>query len=198
MRLFYAVNFKDNIKEALVDNLSEIQKYIIKGNFTEKNNFHITLVFVGECEPDKFNDLKKVVDNTVLKLNPTPIKAAIYGLGTFKRPGDELLWAGVKTNPEDTDMLNNINKTIVEELAGYDININDGDKKFKPHVTIARRVEFRKIPGNGFNDMRQIKFTPINFLIDSLTLMESVQEIKTFGERRYTKIIYNPVYEVKF
>ena len=193
MRLFYAIKFDDNVKEALIDNLNEIQKYTERGSFTEKNNFHITMVFVGECETNKLSDLKKVIDNTVSKLNPTAIKAAIDGLGTFKRPDDELLWAGIKTNPESIDMLNKINKTIIEELAICNIKINDGNNKFKPHVTIARKIEFKNL-----QDLKQIKFNPINFTINSLTLMESVQETKIYNERRHTKIVYKPIYEVKF
>ena len=195
MRLFYAVNFNDNVKKALCDNLNEIQKYTVRGGFTEKNNFHITLVFVGECDPNKLDSLKKVIDNTIKRINPEPIKAVIDGLGTFSRPGDELLWAGVKIGPENIAMLNKINKTITEELAYMGIYINDGNKKFTPHVTIARKVEFRQITSKEIN---RIKFNPIDFTIDSLTLMESVQEIKSFGDRRYTKIVYKPIYEVKF
>jgi len=193
MRLFYAIKFNDNVKEALNNSLDEIKKHTARASFTEKNNFHITLVFVGECEPDKLEDLKKVADNTVAKLNPTPVKAVIDGLGTFPRPGDELLWAGVKTDPED--ILGKINKIIVEELDGYRIKIKEDFKKFKPHVTIARRVEFRYALGR---DLRQIKFEPVNFTVKSLTLMESVQEISVYGERKYTRIVYKPLYEVKF
>jgi 2'-5' RNA ligase len=201
MRLFYAVKFNDNIKTALTENLGEIKKHTIKGSFTEKDNFHITLVFVGECEPDMLEDLKKVVDNTAANFNgltakATPVKAYMSGLGTFARPGDELLWVGVKTEPEN--ILEKLNKTILEELNKCGIKIKD-DKKFSPHVTLARRVVFKDITSK---DLHRIKFEPINFAVKSVTLMESVQEITTVqrddGERQYTRIIYNPVYEVKF
>ncbi|MCL1858551.1 MAG: RNA 2',3'-cyclic phosphodiesterase [Oscillospiraceae bacterium] len=193
MRLFYAVNFENNIKEALFENLKEIKKYTVRGNFTEKDNFHITLVFIGECEPDKLSDLKKVADNIISKINPPQIKAVIDGLGTFKRPGDELLWVGLKINPEDIDIINKINKNIIGELAEYNIKINDSNQKFKPHVTLARKIGFKRL-----QDIKYIKFKPVDLLINSLTLMESVQIIETYGERKYTKIIYKPVYEVKF
>ena len=198
MRMFYAIKFADYVKESLFVNLTEIKKHIMRGSFTEKNNFHITLVFVGECEPDKIESLKKAADNAVNKLNPnlSPVNAVIDGLGTFARPGDELLWAGVKTEPENKiNILREINNAVIGELADSEIKINDGNKKFTPHVTIARRVQFREISGK---DVRQITFTPIDFTIDSLTLMESVQEITAYGEKKYTKIIYKPVYEVKF
>jgi len=195
MRMFYAVKFADYVKEALYDSLTEIRKHTLKGNFTDKNNFHVTLTFVGECEPNQIEDLKTIADRTVSKLNLSQyqIKGVIDGLGTFARPGEELLWAGVKTDPEN--ILFQVNKTILEELAICGIKIKDDGKKFTPHVTMARKVEFWHISGK---DIKQIKFKPVNFSINSITLMESVQEIKTNGGRTYAKIIYKPVYEGKF
>ena len=193
MRMFYAVKFADYVKEALYDSLAEIQKHTLRGSFTDKNNFHVTLVFVGDCEPNQIEDLRKIVDKTVSKLKLSQIKGVIDGLGTFARPGEELLWVGVKTNPEN--ILYQINKTIIDELALSGITIKDDGKKFTPHVTIARKVEFWRISSK---DIKQIKFEPINFSVNSITLMESVQELKTSGDRTYTKIIYKPVYEGNF
>lgn len=204
MRVFYAVKFADYVKQALIDNLDEIQKHTLRGNFTARDNFHITLVFVGECEIDKLDLLRKAADETVKKLKLSEsfgvrsIKATIDGLATFARPGEELLWVGVKTEPED--ILYIINKAILEELANCGIKVKDEHDKFIPHVTIARKVEFWRISSK---DIKQIKFSPINFTIKSLTLMESIQDIKTVyndagEERQYTKIIYKPLYENVF
>ena len=193
MRIFYAVKFADYVKEALHDSLYEIQKHTLRGSFTDKNNFHVTLVFVGECEPEQTEDLCKVVDRTVSKLKLSPIKGVIERLGTFARPGEELLWAGVYTNPEN--ILYQINKTILEELAVCGITTKDDGKKFIPHVTMARKVEFWRMSSS---DIKQIKFKPINFSINSITLMESIQEIKTVEDRTYAKIIYKPIYEGNF
>ena len=197
MRIFYAVKFNDNIKTALTESLPEIKKHTSRGSFTETDNFHITLVFVGEIDENKLEDLKKVVDNTVADFKDLTIKATIGGLGSFSRPEDELLWVGVKTDPDD--ILDKISKTIIEELSKYGIKIKDDGKKFTPHITLARRVVFKNISGK---DYKRLKFTPINFSIKSITLMESVQEITTvttnYGERQYAKIIYKPIYEAKF
>ena len=60
MRIFYAVNFADYVKTALAENLTEIKKHTRKGSFTEKENFHVTLVFVGECEPNRLENYTKI------------------------------------------------------------------------------------------------------------------------------------------
>jgi len=192
MRLFYAIKFNDNVKEALGGSIDEIKKHTARASFTEKNNFHITLVFVGECETDKFEDLKKAADSAVKKLGFSQAGAKITGLGTFGRPGEELLWAGVKTEPEN--ILYTINKTLIEELGSLGIKIDGDNKKFTPHVTIARKVEFW---GISSKDLPLIDFKPIYFTIDSLTHMESVSEKQTHGEKHTAKVTYNPLYEVR-
>ena len=195
MRVFYAIDFDGHTKELLNESLTEIKNYIVRGSFTEKNNFHMTLLFVGECETNKLADLKKVIDDTVLKLNLSPVKAVMENLGTFARPGDELLWAGVRTEPDNT-ILNKISGVIFDGLNKFNIKINGSNNKFKPHITLARRVEFNKNLNGDI--VKQIKFTPINFTVNSITLMESVQEIKTYGDKLYTRIIYKPLYERNF
>jgi 2'-5' RNA ligase len=189
MRVFYAIKFEDYVKEKLAKNLIEIQKHTPRGNFTEKDNFHITLAFVGEVESKQIGNLKEAAKNAAAKLNFPPIKAKIEGLGTFARPGDELLWVGVKTEPEN--ILAAINKAITDELARFKIKLQ-GNDKFHPHVTIARKAGFYE---SSKIAIPQIKFAPIDFTIDSITLMESVQEMKTFGEKRYSQIVYKPLAE---
>jgi 2'-5' RNA ligase len=193
MRVFYAVNFPDYIKEALDGSLGEIQKHTLKGSFTEKENFHVTLVFVGECEAAMTEVLIEAADSAVAKLSPPQIKAKIEGLATFARSGEELLWAGVSAEPEN--ILYKINKALIGELEAAGIKIKDGDKKFTPHVTMARKVEFWRISGK---DVRQIKFPALNFTVNSITLMESLQEVKLYGDKKYTKVTYRPIYECKF
>lgn len=200
MRVFYAIQFADYVKQALAENLTEIKEYTVRGSFTAQENFHITLVFVGECNANKFELLKKAADNTAEKLNlaglfkSNPIKAVIDGLGTFPRPfGEELLWVGVKTEPDD--ILTKINKILIQESANCGIYIKEDHNKFIPHVTLARKLEFSHISGK---EVSRLKFSPIDFTINSITLMESVQETVQNRDRRYTKLVYKPLYVKNF
>ena len=195
MRVFYAVKFADYVKQAFVDNITEIKKYTVRGNFTARENFHITLVFVGECDTGKLGLLKRAAEATVENLNLpelfkiNPIKGTINGLGTFARPfGEELLWVGVKTTPDD--ILAEINKAIIKELKNCGIYTKEDHSKYIPHITIVRKVEISHISGK---ELDQIDFT-----VNSITLMESTQQVVLNGGRRYTNLVYKPLYESKF
>lgn len=184
MRIFYAVQFPDAVKQAMFENLLEIKKYTLRGNFTPRDNFHVTLLFVGECEPCSLTDYKKAADLVVAKLKPAPIQAKIDGLGTFPRPDGDIVWAGMQVEPEN--ILSEINKALLTELKAFNINIKQEHNKFVPHVTFSRKVEFREI---SKKDLAQIKFTPVNFIINSITLMESI-----FAG----SVMYKPLHESKF
>ena len=178
MRVFYAVQFPDAVKQAMADNLLEIKKYAVRGSFTPRDNFHATLLFVGECDPRGLAGYKQAADSAIARLKPAPVKAEISGLGAFTRPDGDILWAGMRTEPEN--ILAKINKGVFAELRALGINIKQDFRSFVPHVTIAR----------GFaGDLSRVDFAPVNFEISSIVLMHS---IFSGGVR------YEPVHESGF
>ena len=50
MRLFVAIELSDEVKDALMECIDNIKVQGGKGNFTRKENLHITLAFLGETE----------------------------------------------------------------------------------------------------------------------------------------------------
>ena len=187
MRIFYAVEFPEAVKQAMTDNLREIKKHIVKGSFTHRDNFHLTFVFIGECDNRTLVSLKKAADGAVAKLNPAPIDVTIDGLGTFPRPDGDILWAGMKVQSQPRDILSEINKLLLTELRAVGVSLKQERSGFVPHVTVGRRVKFDEC---AEKNLELVKFTPINFTIDAITIMESV-----FANKG---IIYKPLYRAEF
>jgi 2'-5' RNA ligase len=175
MRIFYAVQFLDAVKQAMAENMSMIKRYATRGSYTRRDNFHVTLLFIGECEPRSLADYKQAADLTGMKFKP--FKAEIDVLGSFKRPDGDILWAGMRSEPED--ILSGINESLLAELRGLSINIKRDHNKFVPHVTIARRFS---------GDLTHVKFAPIDFTVDSIVIMESI-----FANG----VVYKPLHESK-
>ena len=131
MRLFVAIQLSDIIR----DNLSAVQTYLrdhgIRGNYTKLENLHLTLAFIGEYfDPDYALEVIRSVPFT-----PFPLR--IEGFGSF---GD-LYWCGIGAN----DSLLSYVKRLRRALAKNDIPFDR--KKFSPHITLIRRVEFDKRRG---------------------------------------------------
>ena len=105
-----------------------LQMQGVKGNYTTRENMHLTLAFIGEySDPDHISDILSQIDFE-------PVRLVIDGFGTF---GDTY-WIGVK---EDKGLAANV-KRIRKALS--DNGIPFDKKKFTPHMTIARKITYEK------------------------------------------------------
>ncbi|HOA81090.1 MAG TPA: 2'-5' RNA ligase family protein [Defluviitaleaceae bacterium] len=59
MRVFIAIDFNNRLKDYLKEKQDELRKYCTKGNFTHKENFHLTIVFIGEVNEGEIIKIKK-------------------------------------------------------------------------------------------------------------------------------------------
>ena len=145
----------------------------MKGNFTHRENLHLTLAFIGEVGSDKVGQIKSQING----IKAEPFQLILKGLGKFKRNGGDIYWVGVEKN----EILISINKYLVEELrnTGYQIEI----REFSPHLTIGREVVL-----NDSVDTNKISEITLNkkMTVSRISLMKS--------ERINGKIIYTEVY----
>jgi 2'-5' RNA ligase len=125
MRLFLAIVPDNRIKDELCMVQKRLQIQGVKGNFTTRENMHLTLAFIGE-----YND-PGYVSEVLSHIDYEPVRLVIDGFGSF---GD-LFWIGIK---EDKGLLTNV-KRIRRALA--DNSIPFDKKKFTPHMTIARKIQ---------------------------------------------------------
>ncbi len=127
-----AVDLPENIKDALSEKARELKGIGFKGSFPKRENYHITLKFLGEVEKDKLEDIKIALKEAVKGFSPFVV--SIEGMGVFpafKRP--KVVWAGVK---ERGNLLERIFFRIEEELEK--LGFKKEDKKFSPHITLTR------------------------------------------------------------
>ena len=78
MRLFIAIQFKKNILDALTDFQADLKSQGVTGNYTKRENLHITLAFIGDYgNPDEVLDAMEQVDFR-------PIEISLDGVGDRK------------------------------------------------------------------------------------------------------------------
>ncbi|MBQ3614969.1 MAG: RNA 2',3'-cyclic phosphodiesterase, partial [Anaerotignum sp.] len=70
MRTFIAIELEEEIKDQLADAQAETQKLCRKGNYVPKDNFHITLHFLGEIEEDDMEYLQDAMYETARRNRP--------------------------------------------------------------------------------------------------------------------------------
>ena len=152
MKLFIAIRLSDEMKKALAACIRDLKKQGVKGRFVPVENMHLTLAFIGEYDDPAY--VKRVIDSI-----PEPrFRLSLSGCGNF---GD-LLWAGVKENGE----LEGYVKNLRAALRNADIPFDD--KKFVPHITIARRVRTKA--------SYEVQLSKAGMAVTKAALMESVMK----------------------
>ncbi len=118
-----------------VERLEEETKGIIKGKWTDPQNLHITLQFIGYIDENKAVDIIRNIQTITETYKPFSVK--YKSLGAFPSPDKpRILWIGVG---EGSTKLKAIAKEIqrINKRSG----INPDSKPFHPHVTICRIKE---------------------------------------------------------
>ena len=155
MRLFIAIKFSSEIEKVLTDLQDDLKTQGITGNYTNIQNLHLTLAFIGE-----YDDPKRVMDalNQVL-FDPFTISLDEQ-IGNF---GD-ILWVGTKKNPT----LMSLDLRVRKALDSYHIPYDR--KTFRPHITIVRNA---KAYGKKEKYISEKKIEKTSMTVEKFSLMES-------------------------
>ncbi|NLB89731.1 MAG: RNA 2',3'-cyclic phosphodiesterase [Clostridiales bacterium] len=169
MRLFIALQFDQDTKEKI----RKIQQRLIKGTSctpTLKENFHITLAFLGEVEEGKVEKVFDIIEKVFF-----PSMELIFDhIGTFPtgEKGD-LWWLGIAENPA----LLSVEKTLRSHLKKEGFLCRH--TVFSPHVTLARQLILQKEEGE-----KRKKVIPFSARVEKLEVMCSN---RIQGKLTYTK-----------
>lgn len=175
MRLFIAILFDEEIKASLYDTVEEMKLSARRGTFTEKENLHLTVNFIGETK--RLDEVKEAMRTAVEASKAESFPLVIQGFGHFKRTEGDIYWVGVERN----DVLWRLQKELVKKLrqAGfYEID----DRDYKPHLTIGRRVRV----GQAFDSkVFEAGIRPLQMKVKRISLMKSE---RVEGRLTYTEI----------
>jgi 2'-5' RNA ligase len=172
MRLFYAVTFDESVRRELAGLQDALRAQTVRGNFTLYENLHLTLVFIGEVPPERAAPLFRIAK----ELRVTPFRLRIRGVGSFRREGGQIVWAGIEENRSLTEAYDRLAGLVAE--AGFRVE----DRKYTPHLTLAREARFR----DGFSlPAFSGAVRPIETTVSKISLMQS-ERIR--GKLTYTEI----------
>jgi 2'-5' RNA ligase len=178
MRLFIAALFNEEVKASLHDTTLRLKSLAKGGTFTDPENLHLTINFIGET--NRLEEVKNAMKQALDKADGENFTLSIRGFGKFKRDDGDIYWIGI----EKDATLWRIQKELVKELkeAGFfDID----DRKYKPHLTIGRRITV----GKDFADKEfEAGINPMQMEVSGISLMKS--------ERVQGKLTYTEIYHI--
>jgi RNA 2',3'-cyclic 3'-phosphodiesterase len=130
-RIFIAV--KIDIGKNLLNMISDLKTGLKNERikWTEIENFHITLAFLGDTEEDKIKSINKMLKSVCEGSGEFEI--IIRGAGVFKNFKDpRVIWTGI----EPSGNLNILQESIKSGLRDTGISLEE--RNFSPHLTLGR------------------------------------------------------------
>ena len=132
IRTFIALELPKPLKSELGSVVNKYSKatppYV---NWVKPENLHLTLLFIGDVQPQEIGIIEQVLDNQLEDLPAFRFRPE--GLEFFPALQPHLLWLKLSSENEDIFKLN---RRLLKELSAYGI---EADKKaMKLHITLAR------------------------------------------------------------
>ena len=124
MRLFIAIKLNSEIRNTLTAAQQRLIRRGIRGNYTDTDNLHVTLAFIGEYDNPDF------ITEVLSEVPFSPFTISLSGLGHF----GNLWWIGLDDNAELLSYVNRLRKALSEAGIPFD------KKKFSPHITLIRKA----------------------------------------------------------
>jgi 2'-5' RNA ligase len=183
MRLFVAVCFNQDILEALTHIQAQFKQLSITGNYTKKENLHLTIKFLGEVEKSQQERISAAFHEMSQEISSFTI--SMGDLGCFKRRQASLLWLKMNNHQGKLDQAFKMAKESLDQIG-----FPKEDKPFKPHVTLIRDARFNEAP-LALNEIKEkIAFEKMTQIVNRLVLMESTRE--------QGQLIYKPIESYTF
>lgn len=138
MRTFIAIDIPKNLKEKIYNAFNNERKNMKGVKWVEEENLHITLKFLGEIKEEKIKEIEKILDEVSHKFKSFEVSLGqLGGFPDFKNP--RVLWIGVLPS----EKIEEIFKFVEERVER--ISIEREERKFHPHITVARIKERKGI-----------------------------------------------------
>jgi len=143
----------------------EYKNKTAKINWVPNSNHHITVNFIGNMEPEQYNEMLSLLNELAKNLSDIPIE--VDGLSYFPNENGQVLIATININK-------NLQKVYdkVEEVVG-NVGFGMSLRSYKPHITLARFKEKNR----PFTDLATLE-NPIKAFISTIDVYESNLEAR--------------------
>lgn len=174
MRVFIALNLPDKMRDNLERSANQFRDLATGGNFTKKENYHVTLHFLGNVDFRNLIYIQSAMDS--IKSLPAP-RLAISQFAVLR--ASDIVCARFNKNAN----LTAVHDALADSLEKMGFTVEH--RAYRPHVTVIRKYAF-SLPFSEVTKCVNVYNKP--FDTPEVVLYESV-----FGENGVT---YNPLYSV--
>lgn len=173
MRIFIGIPVDSGLKEILVQKQELIKPYLERYRMTDPNNFHMTLVFIGDMNEEEINRLDQNLKDAMRDHHHFSI--TIDQLGYFKKSSDMIMWVGTSRK---WILLQELFETMLSTVKRCQLPV--ANETLQPHITL-----FRRAISSDISKIMSIQITSYPLLVDKVHLYLSHQ---IDGQLTYTPL----------
>ena len=155
MRLFFALCFDEEMEKSILQVQNQLRQAGVRGRYTNKENLHLTLSFIGE-----YPNPKKVLQ-VAQSIKHHGFSCQSLYLQSFR----EMILLRMRVDKSLYEYVDLLREGLEEQKIPFD------PKDFKPHITLIRQAF------DYNSDMiRKIRIEKTETLIEQVSLMSSTFE----------------------
>jgi 2'-5' RNA ligase len=152
MRLFIAANFDGELTGRILEIQEILRALAVKGNFSRRENLHLTLVFLGETGADLVPAIRDII---AALPSPGPFTLNFSRAACFRHSGKELWYIGAAPDSRGMERLLALRASLVQGLEGLAASASsrppaDGEglsfdrRPFNAHITLGRELKLNR------------------------------------------------------
>lgn len=128
MRLFVGLDIPDSIRAAIEQYVDDLRRVAPDAKWVKPESYHVTLKFIGEWK----KDVREVIAS-LQKVESPPLDVAFRNCGFFPNAkAPRVFWIGIEADQSLPQLAAKVGE------ATSSIGIETEDRKFSPHLTLAR------------------------------------------------------------
>lgn len=168
-RIFIAINLPEDIKKVLAEYANKWPE--LPAKWTQKENLHITLEFLGDLTDQELADVCKITEEVAKKHKAFSLTLKLVSYGPLRlRSGQapKFVWSLGEKSDELAELQEDLQDYLVEK-----VNFRPEGRGFTPHITLARisEWEFKKFDPEERPEVNEE--TDLTFTVESIDVMES-------------------------
>lgn len=143
MRVFFAVELPEDIKDKIYENIEKLKKLELSCKFVNMKNLHITLLFLGNVKEEILKERLSLIEEEISKKENFNISIEDIGFFYNRRGLIRVIWHDIVKN---SSRVEDISKIIYEYFEDV-LEENDllgKHNSFKSHLTIGRAKKINR------------------------------------------------------
>ena len=136
-RLFVAISIPKEIKYSIAKKIDSLETMLPWAKFTNEDNWHITISFLGPQEDESIISILKSIQETVSEFESSGINLSDISYAP-PRGTPRMIWLNIHDIDESSEYLSSLKLSLEDNLVKNGVRFKLDNREFSAHITLAK------------------------------------------------------------